>query len=249
MTTRAKYVGGVQQFHDDAQAHETVHRMAGLAYRDDFLGAGSLVIPAAAAAENGVDWVKKLVQTGGTPTVAGLANAAGGIVQCAIDATAEKQEATLYWGDQKGLDVTKGLVFEARAKLSVLPSAAQVQAVFGLAANWIDGPDNVAEYLQFGATGSGAILLRSQDGTTQSSVASGVSVLATDWHVYRIDATEVTDIRYFIDGVQVSVTKALAFAASGANAVLQPYASVYKSAGAGLGTLQVDYIKAWMNRA
>ena len=249
MTTRAKYRGSVQTFYDDGQSYETVERMSGLRFIEDFVGAGAQVIPAVGSAVDGFPWVKKLVETAGTPTVAGVANAGGGIMQCALDATSEKQEATLYWGDSKGLDVTKGFIVEWRANLHVLPSVAGVEAVFGVSSSWIDGPDNAAEYLEFGANGSGAINLRSQDGTTQNSIASGVTVVADGWHVYRIDAVDLTDIKYFIDGVQVSATNALAFAATGANAILQPYASVYKAAGVGVATLQLDYVKAFMNRS
>jgi len=249
MSTRAKFIGGVQQFFDDAQSYETVERMSGLRFIDDFVGAGSQVIPAVGSAVGGFPWVKKLVQTAGVPAVAGVANAAGGVLQCAIDATSEKQEATLYWGDSKGLDVTKGFVIEFRANLHVLPSVAGVEAVFGVSSNWIDGPDNAAEYLEFGANGSGAISLRSQDGTTQKSIASGFSAIADGWHVYRIDANNLADIRYFIDGSQVSQANTIGFAATGASAILQPYASVYKPSGAGVGTLQVDYVKAFANRA
>lgn len=248
MTTRSKFRGQVQQFYDDAQNYETVNRQAPLQYRDDFLGAGSAVIPAAGSAASGVDWVKKIVDTGGTPTVASLANAGGGVTRCALDATSEKQEATLYWGDAKALDVTKGFVWEARVNLHVLPSAAGVQAVMGVSGVWIDGPDNAAEYLEFGATANGAINMRSQDGTTQASVASGVTVVADAFHVYRIDAVDLTDIRYFIDGVQVSATSAIGFAATGASAILQPYFSVYKPSGTGVATMDIDYVKAWMNR-
>jgi hypothetical protein len=164
------------------------------------------------------------------------------------DCHVEKQDAALYFGDQKNFDVTKGLVWEARAQLSVLPSAAGVQAVFGVSSAWIDGPDNATQYLEFGATANGAILIRSQDGTTQNSIASGVTVLTTEWHIYRIDCSDVTDIKFYIDGVQVSANNAVAFAATGANAILQPYNAMYKPSGTGVGTLTLDYVKAWQNR-
>ena len=250
MSTRAKYRNGLQTFFDDAQNFETVHKMAPVIYYDDFLAIGALAIPASGSAENGVDWVKKLVQTAGTPTLAGVASAAGGVLAAALDATSEKQESSLTWGDQKGLDVTKGLVWEARIKLSVLPSAAAVQAVWGVSSDWIDGPDNASEYLEFGATGNGAVLCRSQDGTTQTSAAaSNAKTLTTaDWAICRIDASDVTNVRFYIDGTDVTPAAGVGFAATGANAVLQPYFSVYKASGTGVGTLQVDYVKAWQTR-
>jgi hypothetical protein len=214
-------------------------------YDDDFLGARATAFPTTPT--QGIDWVAKKQQTGGTPTVAGVAGS-GGIVQCAIDATSEKQEATLYWGDNKHLDVTKGLVWEARIKLSVLPSAAGVQAVWGIAASWIDGPDNNTQYLEFGATANGTILMRSQDGTTQKSISSGLTVVNTDWHIFRVDANDVTDVQFFIDGVQFNTNGQFPFAATDNSALLQAYMSVYKPSGTGVATLQADYFAAFQNQ-
>lgn len=246
MTTRAKYNAGVQSYFDDA-THERVLLMSPVQYRDDFLGAGAAAIPAAGSAENGVDWVKKIVGSG-PPTVAGVANAIGGQIACTLTSTSEKQDAVLYWGDKKGLDATKGLVVETRVQLSVLPSAAGVQAVFGVASDWIDGPDNNTCYLEIGATANGALLVRSYDGVTTVSAAAGVTLLTTDWAIIRIDATDVTDVRMYVNGAQVTTTGQNNFAAAGTLAVLQPYAAMYKPSGTGVGTLLVDYFKAWMNR-
>lgn len=246
MATRARYSPGNLQFVDNA-THERVAIMSGLQYRDDFLGIGSLVIPAAGSSENGVDWVKKIVGAA-PPTVAGVASAIGGQIACTLTADSQKEDAVLYWGDQKGLDVTKGLIFESRFKLSVLPSAAGVQAVVGLASDWIDGPDSNTCYLQIGATASGALLVRSYDGVTQKSVAAGVTLLNTDWAIVRIDATDITNIMMFVNGAQVTATNLINFAATGTLAVLQPYFAMYKPSGTGVGTLIVDYCKAWANR-
>jgi hypothetical protein len=247
MSTRSRYLAGTQAFYDPQQNYEHMMSMAPLFYDEEFLGGGKAggTIPSSATA--GSDWVKKIVGAA-PPTVGGVANAGGGQVACALTSTSEKQDAALYWGDQKALDVTKNLVMEIRVQLSVLPSAAGVQAVWGLSSAWIDGPDNAGQYLEFGATASGAILLRSQDGTTQKSIASGITVLATDWHVYRIEAIDPTDIRFYIDGVQVSANNAVPFAATGSSAILQPYMSVYKPSGTGVATLTVDYFRSWQNR-
>lgn len=247
MATKSRYNAGVLS-HFDSASFETLNTMHPLIYRDDFVGAGSLVVPAAGSAESGADWVKKIVGAA-PPTVAGVASGIGGQVACTLTSTSEKQDAVLYWGDQKGLDATKGLIFEARVQLSVLPSAAGVQAVWGVASNWIDGPDNNTCYLEFGATANGAVLVRSFDGTTTKSVASGVTLLTTDWATCRIDASDVTDVKYFINGAQVSTTGLVNFAATGTLAVLQPYLAMYKASGTGVGTLTADYVKAGMNRS
>lgn len=247
MPTTSKYVGGVLTFFDKA-TFETTGKLSPVVYADDFLGAGKVVIPAAGSAESGMDWVKKIVGAA-PPTVAGVADAIGGQVACTLTSASQKQDAVLYWDDQRGLDITKGLVFEARVQLSVLPSTSGVQAVAGVASDWIDGPDNNTCYAQFQANGSGLLYFRAFDGTTTTSVSTGVTVTASDWVTLRIDASDITDVKFFVNGAQVSATGAVNFAATGTLAVLQPYLGVYKASGTGVGTLTVDYVRCWQNRS
>ncbi len=236
----------------DKPTGETTTVNAPLVFIDDFLGKGNVTFVSTAV--GGLEWTKKIVVTSGTAAVAGAASAIGGQISLSLDATSEKQDAAFYWGDQKGLDATKGLGFEARFRLSVLPSASGVQAIVGVASDWIDGPDNNTCYLEVGATASGALLVRSYDGVTTISAASGVTLLATDWAIVRIDASDVTDVKIFI-GVngavpaQVTTTGQINFAATSTLAVLQPMFQVYKPSGTGVATLLVDYCKTWSNRA
>lgn len=236
--------GNQLQFYDQS-TFEVTWIASPLYFDDDFIGGGHTAgVPVAGSPTAGYPWVKKIVGAG-PPTVALVANAAGGQIACALTATSEKEDAALYWNDSLSLDATKGLVWQCRSQLSVLPSAAGVQSVWGLSSAWIDGPDNASKYIEFGATANGTILLRSQDGTTQNSINSGVTVLATDFHNYRIDVTDPTDVKFFIDGVQVSATGAIKFAATGANAILQSYLSVYKPSGTGVATLTIDAVSAF----
>jgi hypothetical protein len=153
-------------------------------------------------------------------------------------------------GRPKGAGCNQGsCVFESRFQLTVLPSAAAVQAVVGVASDWIDGPDNNTCYVQVGATANGALLIRSYDGTTTVSAASGVTLTTADWAIVRIDATDVTDIRVMINGALVTTANQINFAATGTLAVLQPYLGVYKPSGTGVATLTVDSVKAWQNRS
>jgi len=247
MSTKSRFHAGVLESFESA-SHERVSRLTSLVFIDDFLGLGALVVPAAGSGESGVPWAKKVVGAA-PPTVAGVADAIGGQIACTLTADSQKQDAGLYFGDQLGIDVTKGVVFEARFRLSVLPSAAGVQAVIGLASDWIDGPDNNTCYLEIGATANGALLVRSYDGVTAISAAAGVTLTTADWALLRIDATDLTDVRMFINGAQVTTTGQINFAATGTLAVLQPYAGMYKPSGTGVGTLLVDFIKIWANRS
>lgn len=247
MSTSAQFRGGLQHFFDKP-SWETVKVMAPILFQDDFVGAGSLAIPAAGSAESGVSWVKKIVGAA-PPTVAGLSSNAGGVIECALTSASQKQDAVAYFDDNKCFDVSKGLAWEARIKLAVLPSASGVQAVWGLANSWIDGPDSNTYYLQVGATANGTLLARSQDGVTQNSSSLGVTLTTADWAIVRVDAFDLTNVRFWVDGVDCTPSTAIAFAATGANAILQPYFGVYKPSGTGVASLDVDYIRVWGNRS
>jgi hypothetical protein len=217
-------------------------------FEDDFVGAGHTAgIPAAGSPVAGYAWVKKIVGSG-PPTVSVVANGAGGILACALAATSEKEDAALYCNDQLTFDVTKNLVFESRAALAVLPSAAGVEAVWGLQSAWIDGPDNASEYLRFEAKASGLVNCQCYDGTTTTSLSSGVTLVAGAYHLFRIDATNVADIAFYIDGTRVNAVGSVAFAATGASAILQLYASVYKPSGTGVATLNLDTMSVATDR-
>lgn len=251
MTTRSKYRSGVLTFSEDL-TQETILPMAPLYFADEFIGAGHTAgIPASGAPTAGYPWVKKIV--GAAPPTVGLAvNASGGQVQIALAATSEKEDAALYWNDNLAIDVTKIAVWEARVALSVAPSAAGVQAVFGLAAAWIDGPDNNVKYLEFGCTANGNLLVRSQDGTTQNSIAAAVNgvavVLDTNFHTFRISAENVSDIAFYYDGNRVNANGSVTYVATGAGSILQPYAACYKPSGTGIATMLIDKVDVWSNR-
>jgi hypothetical protein len=232
----------------DAATSETIVRFAAAMLDEDFTGPGH-VFPAAGSPSVGYPWVKKTVLSAGTPTVAVLANSGGGIARLALDATSEKQEATLYANDSLNWDMTKSAIFEARVANHVLPSAAAVEIVFGLQSVWIDGPDNASFYAEFQQLASGAVNMRTKDGVNTISKASGVTLLADAFHIFRIDATDPTNVRFFIDGAEVSTSGQLSFAATGASAILQPYFSVYKASGVGVGSLDIDMVQVGMNRS
>jgi hypothetical protein len=241
---------GDAQSEFDAATNETITRYTAVIIDEDFVGpshAAAGGIPTAATV--GYPWIQKTVKTGGTPTVAALANAGGGIVRCALDATSEKQEATLYAADVLNWDMTKSAILEARISNHVVPSAAAVEMVFGLHSAWIDGPDNASFYADFQQLASGAVNMRTKDGVQTLSKSTGVVMTVDAFHIFRIDAMDPTNVRFFIDGAEVSTSGQLSFAATGANAVLQPYFTVYKASGVGVGTFDLDMVQVGMNRS
>jgi hypothetical protein len=247
LRSRIDAIGNVQSEYDAATA-ETIVRNAAVILDEDFVGPSHTAgIPTAATV--GYAWIKKLVQTSGVPALAAIANASGGVVRASLDATSEKQEASLYAADVLNWDMTKCATFEARVSNHVVPSAAAVEMVFGLHSAWIDGPDNATYYADFQQLANGNLNMRTKDGVNTLSFATGIVMAVDTFHILRIDATDPTNVRFFVDGAEVSTPHQLSFAATGANAILQPYLSVYKASGVGVGTFDVDMVQLGMNRA
>lgn len=230
----------------DTEEYEHVLPFNPIYFYDDFLGAYT-TIPAAAAEESGCEWTTQLVGAA-PPTVGLVADAANGVAQCAMTADGQAQSAFLYMSDDRRWIITKGVVFEARVKVSVLPTLLG-EAVWGLAGNY-GVPDNIAYSVWFSADGSGEIFCEKDDVGSDQSVTSGVTVTNTQWKVYRIDCRDVTNIKFFINGVRVAGATTFPYIATGANATLQPFLGCYKVApDTGLGTIQIDYVRIWGNRS
>lgn len=245
MATKSKFKNGILTVYD-GQTHERVAPLAPLVFYDDFLG-GDLAIPAAGSAESGCRWVKKIVGAA-PPTVAKVANAANGVVACTLDATSEKQDAALYFGDQRNFVLTQGCIFEARVKLAVLPTG-NAELVWGLLGDWIDGADNATYSAFFTADGSGEVFCEVDDNATDSSATSGVTLTTADWAICRLDFTDPTSLKFYINGTQVASSTTFPYASTGANATLQPFFQAYKASGTGVGTLYVDYARIWQKRS
>ncbi len=236
---------GLLQSIADASTAETLLDYSPCEIIEDFTGPGN-VVPVAGSASVGYPWVKKIVGAA-PPTVAVVANAAGGVMACTLTSASEKQDAAIYSDDVLNFDMTKSAWIEFRVANQVLPTG-NAQIVFGLQSAWIDGPDNASFYAQFSQSASGAVNIRTKDGVNTRSVASGVTMVAGAYRVFRIDSTDPTNVRFFIDGQEVSSSQ-MTFAATGASAILQPYASVYKASGTGVGTLYIDRIVVGMKRS
>jgi hypothetical protein len=243
-------ITGDAQAEYDLATQETIQRFAAVILDDDFIGAGHAAIPVDGSPAAGYPWVYRLQKTSGSPSVAPIANYSGGAMRLALDATSEKQEATLYANDVLNWDMTKTAIFEARVSNHVLPTG-NAEIVFGLQSVWIDGPDNASYYAQFqeAIAGAGLVNFRTKDGVNTLANASPTTMVADTFHIFRIDATNPANVRFFIDGTEVSTDNQMSFAATGAAAVLQPYFSVYKASGVGVATLDVDMVQVCMNRS
>jgi len=254
MTTRATW-RAYQQYEYEDQTGETVASGAPWQFTEDFIGAGhSAGIPAAGSPVAGYPWVKKIVGAA-PPTVGLVSNGIGGQVACTLTSASQAQEAALYWNDNLSINTltTSYGQVEFRAALSVAPASAAVAAL-GVGSAWVGGPLNLARYLLFAWNSSAALIISTKDGTGNTfsfaAAQAGGSAITTDtnFHVYRIDWNNNSDVSFWVDGNRVNPTGSVIWAATGTNAVLQPWASVYKASGTDVGTLTVDKVDIFNNR-
>jgi hypothetical protein len=245
MSTKARYNNQLLEYFESTSA-ERVRVFSPVCFEDDFQYP-SLVIPDSGSLESGVKWAKKIVGAA-PPTVALAANSVNGAALCSLTAASQKQNADLYQADQLTFSVLQGLVFEARVALTTLPTSG-TQAVWGVAGAWADGPDAITYSAWFAVSGSGAVNCESDDNVTDNTVTSGVTLTNADTKIFRIDCSDATSIKYYIDGAQVASATTFGWAANAANSKVQPYFSCYKASGTSVGVMNVDYVRCFQKRS
>ena len=247
MTIRSRYLGGIPRYYD-SDTIEEVAALAPVTFYDDFLPntAGATL---ATSLTNGTPWIKKEVKTAGTPTVAGNSGGskANGTFTGALDATSEKQEASLYNGDVRNFVLGQGLIYEALVKIGTLPTG-NAKIVLGLNGAWADDPDTVANSCYFKLAGSGVVNCRVFDNSVET-VATDVTLTNAAFHLFRIDFTDLTDIRFYIDGNRAAGATTFSFGGNAAAQLMQAYFSAYKASGTGVGGYEVDFVRLSQKRS
>jgi len=235
----------------DKSTAESVVPMFPIVFYDDFLGADT-AIPAGGSEESGCKWATKIVANG---TVAKEADAIGGVMALALTNADEAQGAGLYWGDQESLSLEKGLIFEARVTFSVLPTTGTetVQAVFGLAGAYNVTPDTIDcnAWFRVESAAKTALLWETDDNVTNDDDNDASTVLvAGTYNIYRIDATDTSAVKFYVDGVLVGTGSMAGL--TGAVGNVQPYFMVSKAkttAQTGTGTMKIDYVRIFQDRS
>lgn len=246
MSTKARYRNGLEERFEGTTQETVSVPGAPVMFYDDFLGSG-VVVPAAGSPESGCDWVKKIVGAA-PPTLAGKADEVNGAIVCTLTVDDQKQNAEIYFNDELQFSVLQGLVFEARFKAAVLPTLL-AEMVIGLVSAWADGLDAATYSVFVTLDGSGEIICEKDDNASDESATSGVTLTNADYAIVRIDCSDPADIKFYVNGARVASGTTFDWAASAANSKVQPIIGCYKASGAGLGTLELDYVRVWQKRA
>lgn len=238
MPTKAKY-RGTNLIYFDQTTNETIIPVAAVHEREEFLGNDTLV--------NGTTkWLATTVAGG---TAARLTNQAGGVFQLALSGVGEAQDTFLYWGDERGIDLKAGAIFECTVKASVVMGTG-VRCVFGLAGDHNLDKDTITESAWFSMSASAVLNAQTDDTSNDETASTGVTMATGTKYVCKIDFTTLSDVRFFVDGVAVATSQTFDMSnLSTAEAIMQPYFSIDKPSGGNLGTLQIDVVDIVANRS
>lgn len=232
---------GRQVFYDKS-TFETLHAMYPVCFYDDFLGAAG-----GDPFDGTIIW--NVVDVGNA-TEAIVADSSNGQFLLHLTNADEAQDAVLYQNDNKTFDVGNGLIAEFRINMAVAPGTG-VCAVFGMAGDHNLAKDSVTEHAWFRLDASLAVKVETDDTTNDNDdIATGHTAIAGTYDIYRIDFTDLSDVKFFINGSRVAsgttfdMSNLLA-----AEEQMQPYFSLDKASGTGLGDMNIDYVKIWSNRS
>lgn len=188
-------------------------------------------------------WTIKDTSSAGTPTYLCLTDD-GGAAKLLLDNTSEAQVVTLYQNDVLPYDLALLQYVDFVAKVGGVDSVTTI--VFGVASAQNDTADSVtinAWFRMQGSASTSALLLESDDGTTDYDDKATGATLSTTYKKFTIDFTQgLSDIRFFIDGARVgqSVTHTLASITAGQN--VQLFVQLQKASGTGVPYIQLSQV-------
>lgn len=209
---------------------------------EDFLAAAGVTLPA--------PWGKHDTSSAGSPTTNYVANAFNGEYNIAHDSQSEQQNLALYWADQLMIDPTKNPVFECRMKINFAGAAftADQRIVIGLAAARNATLDSNATHAWFRIEGANLNILWETDdaSTDDDDNDSTIDIVDDTYTVFRIELSDLADIKFYVDGVRCG--GGTAAAALTASHKLQPYVEIQRDAGAETESVVIDYIMVEQDR-
>ena len=207
-------------------------------FYDDFNGA---VAALPTSADPATAWMIDDTSSAGAPTYTkGTSEAV-----LTLASNTEVENVCLHFNDALDFDIDSIIRMEFRAKVTAtLDSASTV--VMGLGSARADDPDAVAANAFFKLAGSNAVVVETDDGTTDNDDnATGVSLSST-YKRFVIDFSGgKSDVKFYVDGVKVGTET---FTMSAYSSGLQPIFQIQKTSDANTDALTIDYVKVVSRR-
>lgn len=221
----------------------------GVSLVEDFLAPSGTTLPA---------WLATVESSpaGAACTGAYVDDTANGVYALATNSTSEVQSSILYGGDNLIIDITKKPIFEAR--LLIDPHSTDTALAAG--DEWVCGlcdtisaatvtlNDVALNVWFYGVGANNNILVEADDGTTDTDdTDTGADWTAATYMDLRIDCTNLSSIKFFKNGSNITPAAGISIAAATGN--VQPFIALRKAASTKVHALKVDYIAAWWDRS
>jgi hypothetical protein len=187
-------------------------------------------------------WTIEDTSSAGAPTYLCVTED-GGAAQLTLAANSEAEIVTLYQNDVLSLDLARLQSVWFVAKVAAIDSVTTL--CFGVASTQADVADNVAVNAWFrmeGSASTSAIVVETDDGTTDNDDNATGMTLAAGYKKFQIDFTGgIGNVRFFADGQRVgNETFSLAAITAGQN--VQPFVQLQKASGTGVPQITIAQI-------
>lgn len=219
----------------------------GIDFFDDFLGD----YPAAATALTETPWTK--VETNGLGVIS--SDEANGVLKFSFDSTSEAATAALYMVNAP-FDANQNPIFECRLAVFDIGAASEIDINFGLANDThATDADSITESIFFHLDGNDlSVNCECDDGTLETAATDSTIDLTDDTYaVFKIDATDLSDIKFYIDledgAGYVRVLSATTFSVANLTGTLTPIVHVEKTTSTTLADVRLDWIRVRSERA
>lgn len=176
-------------------------------------------------------------------------DAVNGIAVMAFDSTSEAATAAIY-NAYSPFTITSNPVFETRLAIFDIGADATVDINFGLANDThATDFDSVTRYAAFHLDGASLVLkAQSTDGTTTvAATSTGVTLVDNTYNTFKIDASDLTDVKFYVNGTRVLATTT--FDVSAWTGGCTPIIHVEKTTGTTLADVRVDWLRCQGGRA
>jgi len=224
-------------------------------FSDDFLGGGTITTV-------GLDpWVITDTSSAGTPLYTRLdhGESAGvfrpGVARLVFDSQAEAQNVCLSWGDKLAFDINSVRGYECGVRFVAGTGGAKdttTTVAWGLTGDRNDAIDSIAIASIFRLASASAVLpvvIENDDGTnTNDDVATGFSMVDTTWCKFKIDFSNLDDVKYYAGlatGGMARVGAATTMKMSAYSAGLQPFFQIQKTSDTNVDGFEIDYVRVW----
>lgn len=192
-------------------------------------------------------WTIEDTSSGGTPTYLCVTEE-GGAAKLTLANTSEAEIVTLYHNDVLTIDIDRLSYVKFVAKVAGIDSATTLS--FGVGSAQADDEDTMTVCAWFKMEGSAsttAIVVESDDGTTDRNDIGTGQTLAAVYKTFEIDFRNKSDVKFYIEGQRVA--SGTTFNMSAYTGQLQPFVQLEKASGTGVPSISIALVEWQQNYA